>query len=1170
MAIRHLYPLLGLTFGLALAVAPLCAKAEPDCGAETAMLQGLSSGVRIDIRAPQTLIAGSAIEVSWQAKARAPLKTPLFIVVAVPGEVRFEAQSLPTKPKPAADESSLDPQPSELAGFIALTPDAKGPLGLTLGAGKSRALIPLHQPGSKLAGSFAVRIYDAGGKTIEAGVVARTSCGERIVSTPLSKSVTVVAGPPEIVVQDPFDIEKPEHILVSNSGRYRANVFEDRYRIYDTETGAKLVDRAGHDPNFSPTSRFVVANVGARGSGKYEVIDLVSGDTIAVPSGSYIGWTHGDSFLITGDGSWGALSVRPALISPPPEPRQSETLVTDTEPEGPGDPPDYSFRLDHPGSCHACASWSDDNLMLDLDNGILAFTGKFDANASPVFELASGASLCCKESAQDQQDFIDRTYATVPFRMEPGWHAREPIQFSQIYDPLSDPNAKEMADQDWFKAAMPLRTQLLVHKTIDPKTPTMEVATASINTVVRGDWRTKMANLDVKSPAAGTKSRLLAELSHLGLSAAEPATREAIPFVNSWAGDDRKGRFQDAAADKRNDMMIEQRTLKLQARVGREIPAVAPHLAKKAAFAPSKESTYLSPLPLEGLAKGKIYLIDTLEGLWRWEIAERPLWFLQLWATEGNGGIGEGVMFLFEGDTKGEPRKGGRIVDLTNPLQNFWSGAYGSTDHQTQLKPQVYLDRYLVAASVAGKTIAAYDLKTDKVLAIIKDVPQADLIQDVVLTSDAAHVIQINSDGQFFIHELSSGRVALSGRVVDDEIIAYTPEGYYWSSYEGAHFVQLHFAGLPGLYPFQQFATVLNRPDIVMAQLHAGAATPPNPKLLPPPTLDMTLVQAGVDDSQVHLDVRAHSSAPLAHLRFYADGHLIEDTGLSGLDMSRRIDVPRSPNARWLTAQVADSGGLVSKPQAVRLSPRGKPTNVLYAVLVGINTYSNPKMQLKFAKSDAERLGAALRANAGHYYSHSETLMLLDGEASKDSILSALRQTVAAATAEDTLVFSFAGHGGQLADGRYFVTPADYDGARPAETGLAWADVAALLSSAKSRVIIILDACHAGLSGAEGLSTNDDAVAALLSGAHPPMLVLAASKGRQFSYEGPKWGGGVFTDALVEAIQRNRQSYDMDHNGVIETSELYYALKSLVVRETAGEQTPWLVRQDLLGDFAVF
>ena len=107
-------------------------------------------------------------------------------------------------------------------------------------------------------------------------------------------------------------------------------------------------------------------------------------------------------------------------------------------------------------------------------------------------------------------------------------------------------------------------------------------------------------------------------------------------------------------------------------------------------------------------------------------------------------------------------------------------------------------------------------------------------------------------------------------------------------------------------------------------------------------------------------------------------------------------------------------------------------------------------------------------------------------------------------------MFSFAGHGAQDQNGRYFVTPADFDATRPAETGLAWTDVAALLREAKSRVIIILDACHAGLSGVEGLGTNDDAVDALLSGAHPPMLVLAASKGRQFSYEGPN-GAEVYS-----------------------------------------------------------
>jgi hypothetical protein len=35
----------------------------------------------------------------------------------------------------------------------------------------------------------------------------------------------------------------------------------------------------------------------------------------------------------------------------------------------------------------------------------------------------------------------------------------------------------------------------------------------------------------------------------------------------------------------------------------------------------------------------------------------------------------------------------------------------------------------------------------------------------------------------------------------------------------------------------------------------------------------------------------------------------------------------------------------------------------------------------------------------------------------------------------------------------------------------------------------------------------------------------------------------------------------------IQVSELFAALKSIVARETKGEQNPWLVRQELVGDF---
>ena len=84
------------------------------------------------------------------------------------------------------------------------------------------------------------------------------------------------------------------------------------------------------------------------------------------------------------------------------------------------------------------------------------------------------------------------------------------------------------------------------------------------------------------------------------------------------------------------------------------------------------------------------------------------------------------------------------------------------------------------------------------------------------------------------------------------------------------------------------------------------------------------------------------------------------------------------------------------------------------------------------------------------------------------------------------------------------------------------------------------------------------------------MLVFAASKGRQFSYEHTKWGGGLFTHAMVQALSGNRARHDRDGNGVIDVSELYTAAKEIVVRESEGDQSPWLVRRDLVGNFGLF
>ena len=248
---------------------------------------------------------------------------------------------------------------------------------------------------------------------------------------------------------------------------------------------------------------------------------------------------------------------------------------------------------------------------------------------------------------------------------------------------------------------------------------------------------------------------------------------------------------------------------------------------------------------------------------------------------------------------------------------------------------------------------------------------------------------------------------------------------------------------------------------------------------------------------------------------------------------------------------------------------------VLHAVLVGINSYGQPKLKLNFAASDARRLADALQSERGKYFAEVEVTPLLNNKASSNAILTALQNALIRAKPGDLVLFSFAGHGIQGANGRFYLAPSGFDANDPDNTGLAWARVGQRSHSrSKTRVLVALDACHSGSADIESIGSNDQAVSELLSGHHEPIVVFAASKGRQFSQEDPpgkppRWGGGVFTNAIVRSLTNDRTLTDSNANGALEVSELYRAVKSFVVKETSGEQTPWLVRHDLIGDFAL-
>ena len=84
------------------------------------------------------------------------------------------------------------------------------------------------------------------------------------------------------------------------------------------------------------------------------------------------------------------------------------------------------------------------------------------------------------------------------------------------------------------------------------------------------------------------------------------------------------------------------------------------------------------------------------------------------------------------------------------------------------------------------------------------------------------------------------------------------------------------------------------------------------------------------------------------------------------------------------------------------------------------------------------------------------------------------------------------------------------------------------------------------------------------------MVVLAGSKGRQESLENVATKTGSFTGAIVATLAKEQTRQDRDRRGLVGLSQFYAAVKAQVVNESGGRQTPWLARNGLVGEMALF
>ena len=990
-------------------------------------------------------------------------------------------------------------------------------------------------------------------------VVAKTACGERTLTVPKQEAFEVWPGGGDIVIEDLTTTERADQVVVADGGRYELHIFRGSYKVFDTLTKAKVADRAGWFANFSPGGRFVAAQVGSdrQGRSAFEVLDLVSGTEVANQGegGPILGWANGDAVLVEGTYPRGELYVVASLIDYHHADRGKDAPLV--------------FPISAAAAGRIASSWASIHFKHDLDRGVtllrVGSSKEAPGDRLQIVEMASGHRVEFEIKDRLKAQSAWAAYAGGRPVAVSGWDPGKRIRLSHFSPDLdtvvSGMDRARALQRQYFHAHSGRASAQLAPR---PEADSQRVA--------RGDWRDSIAAILKNKQKLSLSERFTRQLADFGLtlqssSAPIEALVERTDF--DWRSAFVVGhtpRFRGDPAE------IERQVLD-------DVPA-----ARAIVRARNSDDMICSGEDAGG-SNPIIQLGKEAFGIWRWSIGERRFWLIQTLCIWKGAEMSRVFLFFGRGN---EPI---RVEEITGRPGGFWAErAVGDTSAESTLRvrPKIVGDRYLLLGSISAQEIGVFDLLGQERARYVKGVPRLDTLVDMFLEADGRRVVQLNRDGQFFVHlaedepvkkadaanpdqqtKPARGSLLVSGRYVDDEIVLYdASQGLYWSSFEGAHHVHLSYRGLPGLFSLHQYRSQLSRPDDIK-NLLVGDKRFPSRIRLPeiPPSVDLTLSATGA------ALVTARASSGLGPVYLYLDGWQIAVHPARGVEATFEIPLPPIAGAKWLTAVATDVNGFSSQPVALATKSKTPPTRRLLSVAVGVDAYDDPGLpRLQFAGADARKASQALAANRGGYYASVVSVPVPGPSPAVSDVVAALEQAVQQAKPEDTLAFFYAGHGVKDRDGRLYITTTASDLGRLEETALSWTRIAGVLDKARARVVVFLDACHSGQAGAPAAAPNDQAIARLFEQTRRPMIVFAASKGRQLSFEAAdsKLSGGYFTQALADIIAGNRAAYDLDGNGAIEVSELYRGLKTYVIDNSNGDQTPWLARQDVVGDFALF
>lgn len=453
-------------------------------------------------------------------------------------------------------------------------------------------------------------------------------------------------------------------------------------------------------------------------------------------------------------------------------------------------------------------------------------------------------------------------------------------------------------------------------------------------------------------------------------------------------------------------------------------------------------------------------------------------------------------------------------------------------------------------------------------------------IAGVWLSPKLTRAVTVSDDGTLVVWSLQAGGpTALAAMTAfdDDEWLIVTREGRFSGSAAAASRIGWEIASSRSgaIYGVQQYSELYD-PEYVQRRLSDDATLVPAPAPAGPPALRLLSSARDPAGRTVTLHVRVDFPRHRGKVHAWVEGQPVVAQSVRAPSAELTLRMPLiHPGSNRVTVIAVGDDGIASLPLAldIRGPPQPQKRPELWVVAIGINRYPGLSafQQLQRTEDDVRDLVATAAAHAGpgKTYAKLHATTVLNEQASLAAMKRALSRLTLMGRGDVAIVL-LSGHGvrprgdtGEMVFASYNVDLSD--AASAVKTSLGWQQISQRLSHARGRVLVLLDACHAGSVTSDLFVSSDDLLRAMSRSRHSGAVVFAAAKGRQPSREGI-WHG-VFTDAFLKTLYS--RDTDRNRDGWLQLSEIVEETIARVATASQGAQLPLVAHRELVGDFAL-